>query len=57
MRPKKHFIAAEIKEEGLVFASESYDCKVAGNKLMDTSMALDSPGLKSDQPGVAKDLA
>jgi len=39
MRPKKHFIAAEIKEGGLVFDSDSYDCVIAAGKLMDTSMA------------------
>lgn len=39
MRPKKHFIAAEIKDEGLVFASDSYNCKIAADRLMDTSMA------------------
>lgn len=29
MRPKKHYVAAEIGENGLVFDSDQYNCKLA----------------------------
>ena len=58
MRPKKHFIAAEIKEEGLVFASDSYNCKIAVDRLMDTSMADERPNHRFEiSKGLASDKA
>lgn len=57
MRPKKHYVAAEIKAEGFVFDSDQYNCKLADSALLENSGFQDlnlsdmnfSSGSKSNQ--------
>jgi hypothetical protein len=37
LRPKKHYVAAEIKAEGFVFDSDLYSCRLADSALMESS--------------------